>query len=284
MHEVGYLHRDLKPDNFVIGLRSLKHKLYLLDMGLCNYYVDPITGKHIQSTTGKPLIGTAKFASISTQLGMEQSRRDDLESLGYIMIYLYKGNLPWHGIQERNQKERYRLIMETKMALPIEELCSETPACFCKYLNYVRGMKFDKTPNYKLLQSLFKENMNTEIKLEPDWCIRKIEQKEEESPILSKSIIKLVKDIQAQQVIANKKVPHEANEDELSVGISHNEEEEQLKEESSIPDENDKRIEPLKSIIVKEFDNWGSITPLTAKPKKRFGLLDFKLRAKGNSQ
>jgi hypothetical protein len=76
------------------------------------------------------------------------------------MIYLYKGDLPYYGIQEQNQKEWYRLIMETKMMLSIEELCSDMPVCFNKYLTYVRDLDFDKTPNYKL---------------ELDWCIRKIE-------------------------------------------------------------------------------------------------------------
>eukprot|EP00826_Nyctotherus_ovalis_P061411 TRINITY_DN8738_c0_g1_i2.p1 TRINITY_DN8738_c0_g1~~TRINITY_DN8738_c0_g1_i2.p1 ORF type:complete len:255 (-),score=53.43 TRINITY_DN8738_c0_g1_i2:76-840(-) len=254
---------------------------------------------------------------------MEQSRRDDLESIGYIMIYLYKGNLPWHGIQERDQKERYRLIMETKVALPLEELCSDMPPCFAKYMAYIKNLDFEETPDYKLLEDLFKERLKTKLggKVEPDWCRHKIEHREDPATPLSTSIMKFVKGIQA-QVVANKKdgkiqykknvktdavvkkqsllgsllrpnltVPQEnANGDEISVGLSQNEEELQL-EESSIPDENDKgkRMELPRIMVTKEFNKWGNITrelppPLTAKPKSRYGFLRLNLGVTNNSQ
>lgn len=297
------MHRDLKTDNFVVGIGSVKHKVFLLDMGLCKPYIDPTSGKHIPCISGNSLVGTAKFASTNAQLGIEQSRRDDLESLGYIMIYLYKGDLPWHGIQEKSQKERYRLIMETKIALPLEELCSDMPPCFEKYLSYVKKLYFEQIPNYKMLKSLFKKSFSSEleVKTELDWCIRRVEV-EAETP-LNTNIIKFIKNIQA-QVVANKNgdpqytkassglksninkpIRHllrknltisqeNANGDQISVGQSYVEEENILLEESPIPDEKDKgkTITLPKTLVKKESNKWGNIPQdiplLIAKPKK----------------
>eukprot|EP01022_Parablepharisma_sp_SALTPOND_P019638 TRINITY_DN338_c0_g1_i8.p4 TRINITY_DN338_c0_g1~~TRINITY_DN338_c0_g1_i8.p4 ORF type:complete len:345 (+),score=34.03 TRINITY_DN338_c0_g1_i8:584-1618(+) len=155
---MGFLHRDIKPDNFVVGTGTSQNLIYILDFGLAKAFIDPSTNRHIPYRDGKLLTGTAKFVSINTHLGMEQSRRDDLEGLAYVFLYFMKGDLPWHGIRAENKAERYNKIMECKMSLTVEQLCHGIPAVFSKYLYYCRSLRFDETPDYSFLKDLFKEH------------------------------------------------------------------------------------------------------------------------------
>jgi len=95
MHNNNFIHRDMKPDNFLMGLKGKAAVVYVIDFGLSKRYRDPKTGQHIPYRDGKSLTGTARYASVNTHIGIEQSRRDDLESIGYILLYLLKGSLPW---------------------------------------------------------------------------------------------------------------------------------------------------------------------------------------------
>ena len=127
VHSRHFLHRDIKPDNFIIGVGRKQHLVYLIDFGLAKRYRDPRTGEHISLRDGKSLTGTARYASLSTHLGYEQSRRDDLESLGYVMIYFLKGSLPWQGLKANTKKDKYDKIKDTKKNTQIKDLSKDCP-------------------------------------------------------------------------------------------------------------------------------------------------------------
>ena len=131
LHKRHIIHRDIKPDNFLMGQNANQHLVYIIDFGLAKRFRDPKTGLHIAYRDGKSLTGTARYASIFTHLGIgniiilivEQSRRDDLESFGYILIYFLKGELPWQGIKAKTKKEKYSKILEKKLEINLNELC-----------------------------------------------------------------------------------------------------------------------------------------------------------------
>ena len=111
----------------MIGAKKKAHLIYLIDFGLAKRFRDPKTGLHIPYKDGKSLTGTARYASIYTHLGIEQSRRDDLEGLGYLLLYLLRGSLPWQGMKAKTKKEKYQNIMESKITNRPEVLCVELP-------------------------------------------------------------------------------------------------------------------------------------------------------------
>lgn len=171
VHSKGYLHRDIKPENFVLGPEKDPKTLYLIDFGLSKMYRDH-TGKLNPYKEGRGLVGTARYASISTHLGIEQSRRDDLESIGYLLIYFLKGSLPWQSAKAQNKTERYKQIADCKMNTPVEELCKDLPQEFTTYMTYVRGLSFTDQPDYKFLKKLFRQCLverGHRFDLEYDW-------------------------------------------------------------------------------------------------------------------
>ena len=117
----------MKPDNFLIGRGGKTAVIYIIDFGLAKRYKDPKTGQHIPYKNGKSLTGTARYASLNTHMGIEQSRRDDIEGIIYVLIYLLKGSLPWQGLLGNNRNDKYKKIMELKMATSADTLCKGCP-------------------------------------------------------------------------------------------------------------------------------------------------------------
>lgn len=156
IHKSGILHRDIKPENLLTGINGLQSKkIYVVDFGLCKSFITK-DGYHIPEIRNKKLTGTARYASVHTHLGLEQSRRDDLESLGYVIVYLLNQYLPWMGVKGETKKEQHKNIMDIKIKTSVDELCKNVPKPISVYLKIVKQLKFDSTPDYTLLKSLFK--------------------------------------------------------------------------------------------------------------------------------
>lgn len=126
IHEKGFIHRDIKPENFVIGLNEKSNVVHIIDFGLSKRYKDKNTSQHIPYRENRHLVGTARYASLNAHLGIEQSRRDDIESIGYVLVYFYLGRLPWQSKQEKGKQPAK--IMEKKLITPPEILCKKMPS------------------------------------------------------------------------------------------------------------------------------------------------------------
>lgn len=180
MHMHHLIHRDIKPANFVIGAPLERasddpkgRRIYAIDFGLSKRYRHPRNLAHIPYRDGRSLTGTPRYASINNHMGIETSRRDDLESIGYVLIYFLVGKLPWQGLRSGNAAQKHQLILEKKMSTSIEELCAGCPRQLIDYLRYCRALKFDAKPNIAYLRSLFrdlyKERFNSDYTFEWDW-------------------------------------------------------------------------------------------------------------------
>ena len=181
IHKKYIMHRDIKPDNFVIGLDKKSHIIYLLDFGLSKKYRSRRTKKHIPFTKNRKLTGTARYASINALNGFEQSRRDDLEAIGYVLVYFLKGKLPWQGIPLKRNEDRFKKIYDMKRKISSEELCKDLDEEFKIYLDYVKLLGFTEEPNYNYLRSLFIKIMKkNDFKFDfiYDWNLNKTKNNE----------------------------------------------------------------------------------------------------------
>jgi len=151
-HQKGFIHQDVKPHNFLMSIDN--QILYLIDYGLSKQYI--FGGQHIKVTSNNKFVGTARYASLNTHMGITQSRRDDLESLGYIFIYFMNGKLPWQNINAINKKEKFKKIKSKKLMISCKELCHGLPNVFYIYITYCRDLTFYQTPDYDYLINLFK--------------------------------------------------------------------------------------------------------------------------------
>eukprot|EP00429_Kryptoperidinium_foliaceum_P092842 CAMPEP_0176193342 /NCGR_PEP_ID=MMETSP0121_2-20121125/5436_1 /TAXON_ID=160619 /ORGANISM="Kryptoperidinium foliaceum, Strain CCMP 1326" /LENGTH=561 /DNA_ID=CAMNT_0017532055 /DNA_START=57 /DNA_END=1741 /DNA_ORIENTATION=- len=162
MHAKNMIHRDIKPDNFLIGTGAKAHKVFVIDFGLAKRYRDPRSLEHIPYRENKALTGTARYASVNAHLGIEQSRRDDLEAVGYVLVYFMLGSLPWQGLPGRSKLDKYEQIMQKKASTPPEALCSRLPIEFSQYLQYCRRLKFEDRPDYAHLRGLLTDIVTRE--------------------------------------------------------------------------------------------------------------------------
>ncbi|CAO3689874.1 unnamed protein product [Rhizopus stolonifer] len=190
VHSKGFIHRDIKPDNFLMGIGKRGNQVNMIDFGLAKRFRDPKSNAHIPYRDNKNLTGTPRYASVNTHLGIEQSRRDDLESLGYILVYFCRGQLPWQGIRARTKKEKYDKIMEKKMSTTADALCRGLHQEFAIYLNYVRSLRFDDKPDYSYLRKLFRDLFVREgfqYDYIFDWTVRKMHEKQKTAPAMEQT-------------------------------------------------------------------------------------------------
>ncbi|KAF2085854.1 casein kinase-like protein I [Saccharata proteae CBS 121410] len=174
IHDKNLIYRDIKPDNFLIGRPGSKaaNVIHVVDFGMAKQYRDPKTKQHIPYRERKSLSGTARYMSINTHLGREQSRRDDLEALGHVFMYFLRGGLPWQGLKAATNKQKYEKIGEKKQTTAIKDLCDGFPEEFNKYLSYVRNLGFEDTPDYDYLRELFTQALKSTGEIEDgeyDW-------------------------------------------------------------------------------------------------------------------
>ena len=173
LHDKGIIHRDMKPENFVIGRKNKERTIYLIDFGLSKKYIND-NNIHISMKKERNIIGTVRYISMNTHQGFEQSRRDDLESLIYIIIYFIKGELPWQGIKYKTKSEKYSKILEIKKKSTIKggELCESIPAEFQTIIDYIIGLEFTEKPNYSMIKNIIEmilAKLNYHNDLQFDW-------------------------------------------------------------------------------------------------------------------
>ncbi|KAF6157221.1 hypothetical protein GIB67_041682 [Kingdonia uniflora] len=185
VHNKSFLHRDIKPDNFLMGLGRRANQVYVIDFGLAKKYRDTSTHQHITYRENKNLTGTARYASMNTHLGIEQSRRDDLESLGFVLMYFLRGSLPWQGLKAGTKKQKYERISDKKVNTSIEALCRGYPTEFASYFHYCRSLRFDDKPDYGYLKRIFRDLFIREgfqFDYVFDWTILKYQQSQIATP------------------------------------------------------------------------------------------------------
>ena len=176
IHDRHIIHRDMKPDNFVMGYDYKNAKLYLLDFGLAKKYRSSKTLVQYPYIKKKKLTGTARYASIHALEEMEQSRRDDLESAGYVMMYFLRGSLPWQGLKIKAKEDRYKRILDKKKETTSEELCKDFPEEFKYYMDYTKNLGYTENPDYERLKknflNLVREKMCQNFDFIYDWTTK----------------------------------------------------------------------------------------------------------------
>ena len=193
IHSKNIIHKDIKPANFIIG-RKDPQLIYLIDFGISRKYKSSRTGKHIKFQKVEKINGSLRYMSINACKGYEHSRRDDLESLGYMLIYLMKNNLPWAYVEDENISPRAKLkkICSLKISTTLQELCKDLPNEFYNYIDYCRNLDYEQEPDYNYLRNLF---INVLIKKEKMYGLNPLDcksfswLKKSRSKIIKKDIL-----------------------------------------------------------------------------------------------
>ena len=189
IHSKNFIHKDIKPENFLFGLKD-PNIIYLIDFGLSKKYRSSKTGRHISPKMTKNFEGSIRYASINSLMGKEYTRRDDLISLGYMLIFLRNLKLPWKDIKSLNKKD-YLEVLDSKKSSKIEFLCKNLPKEINLYMKYVNSLRFEQDPDYDYLKSLFQKllhNLTDNISINFTWLNsqkipkNKIFKKERKSP------------------------------------------------------------------------------------------------------
>ena len=154
VHSNNYLHRDIQPSNFLVG-KPDNYRLYLIDFGNAKKYKSSRTGKHVKILTNRGISGSLVFLSLNSMKGIEQTRRDELISLGLVIINLYIGSLPWTKTKYKNLKQGFDKIIEAKAKISIENICKGMPQEMISYMKYVKNLKNEECPDYEYLRKLF---------------------------------------------------------------------------------------------------------------------------------
>ena len=156
-HGKTLVYRDVKPENFLFGVSGTDKysTIHIIDLGLCKQYIDDETNKHIKFATNKMMTGTVRYMSINSHNRLELSRRDDMEAVGYMLVFFVKGELPWQGVKASSTAEKYAIIGQIKEKTKPEKLCSDLPQEFAQYMKDVRGLAFEEEPKYKTYTQRF---------------------------------------------------------------------------------------------------------------------------------
>ena len=153
IHSKNFIHRDIKPQNFLMGI-SEPDKVYLIDFGLAKKFRSK-KGKHIKFSLNNNITGTPRYCSINGLRGAEQSRRDDLESLFYVIMYFFRGNLPWQNLKIKSRSQRFNRINQLKKNVNYKSLCENLPNELFNFGIYIKHLKFEDEPDYNYLKNCF---------------------------------------------------------------------------------------------------------------------------------
>ena len=238
IHDKHIIHRDIKPDNYVMGLNDMNAVLYLLDFGLAKKYRSSKTLEQYPYIKKKKLTGTARYASIHALEEMEQSRRDDLESTGYVLMYFLRGNLPWQGLKLKTKDNRYQKILDKKRETTSEELCKNFPVEFKQYIDYTRNLAYAENPDYDKLRKNF-INVVTKTEGETfdfiyDWTTPGDIKKRKNVDKLTQGIGNInLKNTEKENSKSDLSSENESNEDNQSKDKKEKEKEKEKKEKNS---------------------------------------------------